>query len=102
MAPQDLRQLPHPVLVGVLAQRAGLTGGSDRAAFVLVREVVARLLDQIVHAVVRYDLAARLKQLGVAFTVEPGEALGGGRTVLFRDPEGNELQIVQRDRTTSN
>jgi catechol 2,3-dioxygenase-like lactoylglutathione lyase family enzyme len=44
---------------------------------------------------------ARLKQLGVAFTVEPGEALGGGRTVLFRDPEGNELQIVQRDRTTS-
>jgi methylmalonyl-CoA/ethylmalonyl-CoA epimerase len=39
---------------------------------------------------------ARLKQLGVAFTAEPGEALGGGRTVLFRDPEGNELQIVQR------
>ena len=39
---------------------------------------------------------ARLQQLGVTFTVEPGEALGGGRTVLFRDPEGNELQIVQR------
>ena len=44
-----------------------------------------------------FDAAyARLKSLGVAFTVEPGEALGGGRTVLFRDPEGNELQIVQR------
>ena len=39
---------------------------------------------------------ARLKELGVTFTAEPGEALGGGRTVLFRDPEGNELQIVQR------
>jgi len=39
---------------------------------------------------------ARLKELRVAFTVEPGEAMGGGKTVLFRDPEGNELQIVQR------
>lgn len=39
---------------------------------------------------------ARLKALGVTFTTEPGEALGGGRTVLFQDPEGNELQIVQR------
>ena len=41
---------------------------------------------------------ARLKELGVPFTAEPGEALGGGTTVLFRDPEGNELQIVQRSR----
>ena len=39
---------------------------------------------------------ARLQSLGVRFTTEPGEALGGGRTILFRDPEGNELQIVQR------
>ena len=39
---------------------------------------------------------ARIKQLGVKFTTEPHEAMGGGRTVLFRDPEGNELQIVQR------
>jgi catechol 2,3-dioxygenase-like lactoylglutathione lyase family enzyme len=38
----------------------------------------------------------RLKQLNVAFTTEPHEAMGGGRTVLFRDPEGNELQIVAR------
>jgi catechol 2,3-dioxygenase-like lactoylglutathione lyase family enzyme len=44
-----------------------------------------------------FDAAhARLKSLGVSFTAEPGEALGGGRTVLFRDPEGNELQIVER------
>ena len=40
---------------------------------------------------------ARLQELGVVFTMsEPGEAVGGGRTVLFRDPEGNELQIIQR------
>ena len=38
----------------------------------------------------------KLKMLGVRFITEPGEALGGGRTILFRDPEGNELQIVQR------
>lgn len=44
-----------------------------------------------------FDAAyASLKQLGVRFITEPGEALGGGKTVLFRDPEGNELQIVQR------
>lgn len=39
---------------------------------------------------------ARLRELGVIFTTEVGQALGGGATVLFRDPEGNELQIVQR------
>ena len=38
----------------------------------------------------------KLKFLGVPFTTEIGEALGGGKTILFRDPEGNELQIVQR------
>ena len=54
-----------------------------------IRHVALRVAD--------FDAAhARLKSLGVTFTVEPGEALGGGRTVLFRDPEGNELQIVQR------
>ena len=54
-----------------------------------LRHVALRVAD--------FDAAyARLKSLGVGFTVDPGEALGGGRTVLFRDPEGNELQIVQR------
>jgi glyoxylase I family protein len=52
------------------------------------------------HVAIRvsdFDRAyARLKELGVQFTTEPHEAMGGGRTVLFRDPEGNELQIVQR------
>jgi len=40
--------------------------------------------------------ATRLKEAGVKFLSEPGEAAGGGRIVSFRDPEGNELQIVQR------
>ena len=44
-----------------------------------------------------FDAAyARLRDAGVPFITEPGEAVGGGRTVLFRDPEGNELQIVER------
>jgi catechol 2,3-dioxygenase-like lactoylglutathione lyase family enzyme len=44
-----------------------------------------------------FDAAyAELKRLGVRLITEPGDALGGGKTILFRDPEGNELQIVQR------
>ena len=39
----------------------------------------------------------RLKDAGVTFLFEPADnAVGGGRIVSFRDPEGNELQIVQR------
>jgi catechol 2,3-dioxygenase-like lactoylglutathione lyase family enzyme len=37
-----------------------------------------------------------LKKLGVKFLFEPGTAVGGGKVVSFRDPEGNELQIVER------
>jgi catechol 2,3-dioxygenase-like lactoylglutathione lyase family enzyme len=63
-------------------------------------DAFARSQPGLRHVAVRvadFDAAyARLRSLGVTFTVEPGEALGGGRTVLFRDPEGNELQIVQR------
>jgi glyoxylase I family protein len=44
-----------------------------------------------------FDAAyATLKAAGVQFLGEPGVAVGGGRIVSFRDPEGNELQIVQR------
>src|SRR5687768_1504841 len=39
---------------------------------------------------------AQLKGAGVAFIGEPGTATGGGRIISFRDPEGNELQIVER------
>ena len=38
----------------------------------------------------------RLRNLGVKFLFEPAEAVGGGMVVSFRDPEGNELQIVER------
>ncbi len=44
-----------------------------------------------------FDAAyAKLKDAGVTFTTAVVDAVGGGRTILFRDPEGNELQIVQR------
>ena len=57
-----------------------------------IRHVAFRVTD--------FDAAyARLCDIGVRFITEPGEALGGGRTILFRDPEGNELQIVQRTKT---
>jgi catechol 2,3-dioxygenase-like lactoylglutathione lyase family enzyme len=39
---------------------------------------------------------AALKAAGVRFVGEVGTALGGGKIVSFRDPEGNELQIVER------
>ena len=37
-----------------------------------------------------------LKTAGVTYLFEPINAVGGGKIVSFRDPEGNELQIVQR------
>ena len=39
---------------------------------------------------------AALKTIGVTFLMEPMVAVGGGKIVSFRDPEGNELQIVER------
>jgi glyoxylase I family protein len=63
-------------------------------------ETFTRMQPGIRHIAIRvtdFDAAfEQLSALGVRFTTEVGEALGGGRTVLFRDPEGNELQIVQR------
>ena len=63
-------------------------------------ETFTRFQPGIRHVAFRvndFDAAyALLKQIGVRFITEPGEALGGGKTILFRDPEGNELQIVQR------
>jgi glyoxylase I family protein len=52
------------------------------------------------HLAVRvsdFDRAyARLQEAGVKFLFEPVIAVGGGKIVSFRDPEGNEIQIVQR------
>jgi catechol 2,3-dioxygenase-like lactoylglutathione lyase family enzyme len=63
-------------------------------------ETLTRFQPGIRHVAIRvsdFDSAyEKLKMLGVRFITEPGDALGGGRTILFRDPEGNELQIVQR------
>lgn len=54
-------------------------------------------LRHLAFRVADFDQAYRtLKTGGVRFAGEPGEALGGGRIVSFYDPEGNELQIVQR------
>ena len=39
---------------------------------------------------------ARVKAAGAEFLFEPTTAVGGGRVVSFRDPQGNEVQIVQR------
>jgi catechol 2,3-dioxygenase-like lactoylglutathione lyase family enzyme len=41
-------------------------------------------------------VAARLKAAGVAFTLEPLDAVGGVRLAFFRDPDGNLLEIVSR------
>ena len=44
-----------------------------------------------------FDVAYKtLKSAGIEFLFEPGQAVGGGKIVSFRDPEGNELQIVER------
>jgi glyoxylase I family protein len=54
-----------------------------------LRHVALRVAD--------FDAAcACLKAAGVQFLGEPGQAVGGGRIVSFLDPEGNELQVVQR------
>jgi catechol 2,3-dioxygenase-like lactoylglutathione lyase family enzyme len=37
-----------------------------------------------------------LKELKVPFLFEPAPGVGGDMVVSFRDPEGNELQIVER------
>ncbi len=39
----------------------------------------------------------KLRAAGVKFLFEPAQAVGGGQIVSFRDPEGNELQIVERE-----
>ena len=48
--------------------------------------------------VANFDQAyQQLKSLGIKFLFDPINAVGGGKIVSFRDPEGNELQIVQRN-----
>ena len=60
----------------------------------------ARFAPGLRHLALRvrnFDQAyAALGNAGIRFLSEPGQATGGGRIVSFRDPEGNELQIVER------
>ncbi len=54
-------------------------------------------LRHVALRVTNFDEAyEKLKAAGVEFLFEPGRAIGGGKVVSFRDPEGNELQIVER------
>ena len=42
------------------------------------------------------EARSHLEQHGVKLMFEPVAAIGGGTISSFRDPEGNELQIVER------
>jgi len=42
------------------------------------------------------EAKSKLIAAGAIFLGEGGNAVGGGRIQSFRDPEGNELQIVER------
>jgi len=54
-------------------------------------------LRHVAFRVSDFDRAhADLKAAGVRFLGEVVPAVGGGRIISFRDPEGNELQIVER------
>ena len=41
----------------------------------------------------------KLTSAGATFIGQVGSAVGGGKIQSFRDPEGNELQIVERSAT---
>jgi catechol 2,3-dioxygenase-like lactoylglutathione lyase family enzyme len=54
-------------------------------------------LRHVALRVTNFDEAkAKLTSAGAVFIGQPGNAVGGGRIQSFRDPEGNELQIVER------
>jgi glyoxylase I family protein len=61
---------------------------------------VPRFCQGLRHFAIRvsnFDKAyQQLKDAGVTFLFEPVQAVGGGKIVSFRDPEGNEVQIVER------
>ncbi len=96
-------QSPPSVLLGYDAKVSGgamielmpaKDAGPDQAK-------VARFQPGLRHLAIRVnDSEAAYRQLasaGVEFLFEPIDgAVGGGKIVSFRDPEGNELQIVER------
>jgi glyoxylase I family protein len=97
----DNGQTPPSMLLGY-----GNTPGSCTLELMPIKDPgprpsdVPRLCPGIRHfAVLVSDFEkayARMKEAGVPFLFDPVVAIGGGRIVSFRDPEGNEVQIVQR------
>lgn len=63
-------------------------------------EHVGRFAPGLRHLAFRVDNFDKaynaLKAAGVSFLGEVVNAMGGGKLISFRDPEGNELQIVER------
>ncbi len=63
-------------------------------------ETFKRFQPGLRHLALRVDrfeeAHAALTLAGAVFITEPGEAVGGGKVASFRDPEGNELQIIER------
>ena len=82
--------LKHGAVIELMPVR---DSGADPAS-------VARFAPGLRHLALRVssfeEAFEALRQRGVQFLSEPGVATGGGRIVSFRDPEGNELQIVER------
>jgi glyoxylase I family protein len=94
---------PPSVIVGYEGQLAGIELMPVKDAGPEPAEA-PRLQPGLRHVALRvsdFDEAyGRLRRLGVTFLFEPLIAVGGGKVVSFRDPEGNELQIVERNGKT--
>jgi glyoxylase I family protein len=96
---------PASVVIGF----EGNTNGGAMMELMPVRdpgasaETFARFQHGLRHFAFRVDdfdaAYKRLGEMGVKFLFEPVQAVGGGKIVSFRDPEGNEVQIVQRSGT---
>jgi len=95
-------KIPESVLIGFDANARGgamielmpvRDPGEDAETF-------ARFQHGLRHFAMRVanfdDAYKSLGELGVKFLFEPVTAVGGGKIVSFRDPEGNEVQIVER------
>jgi catechol 2,3-dioxygenase-like lactoylglutathione lyase family enzyme len=89
---------------GQTAYLMGLDGGqttielmADDGQPAAGRGIFVRGISHIAFRVDSYERwAARLEKAGVAWLGDAAEATGGGRLRSFTDPEGNILQIVQR------
>ena len=95
-------QAPPSILIGygdliadgpVIELMPAVEPGPRPATFTRAQPGIRHIALRVADFDAAYEM---LQRLAVDFTTQPGEALGGGKTILFRDPEGNELQIVQR------